>query len=87
MFVSNGTKNSGFLLMAKRNEPLMNSVLRHGRHGIFLCRGDNFASIDIAAAEKAMRQRSSEPHSMKPEQRRTLGSLGYCQFRPGGDEK
>ena len=69
MFVSNGTKNSGFLLMAKRNEPLMNSVLRHGRHGIFLCRGDNFASIDIAAAENSMCQHCSEPHSLKLEQR------------------
>ncbi len=87
MFASNGRKNSGFLLTAKRNESLVNSVLRHGGRGIFLCRGDNFASIDIAAAEKSMRQRSSEPQSLKPEQRRTLGSLGYCQFRPGSDRK
>ena len=87
MFISNGTKNAGFLLTATRKEPRMNSVLRHGQHGIFLCRGDRCASIDIAAAEKAMRQRSSEPYSLTPEQRSTLGSLGYCQFRPGSDRK
>ena len=85
MFVSNGTNNAGFLLTATRNEQRVNSVLRHGRHGIFLCRGDRFASIEMAAESNSACQRSSEPHSMKPEQRRTLGSLGYCQFRPGGD--
>ena len=82
MFVSNGMKNAGFLLTATRKESLVHPVFRHGRHGIFLGRGDRFASIDIAAAEKAMRQRSSEPYSLKPEQRRTLGWLAYCQFRP-----
>ena len=85
MAVSRSMVCSSFLLTARRNEPLVKSVLRHGGHGIFLGRGDRFASIDIAAAEKAIRQRSSEPHSMKPEQRRTLGSLGYCQVRPGSD--
>ena len=33
-------------------------------HGISLCRGGRFASIDIAAAVNSMRQRSSEPHSL-----------------------
>ena len=69
MIVSSGMGNSSFLWTAKRKEPLVNSVLRHAGHGIFLCRGDRFASIDIAAAEKSMRQRNSEPHSLKPEQR------------------
>ena len=87
MFVSNGTNNAGFLLTATRNEQRVNSVLRHGRHGIFLCRGDRFASIEMAAESNSACQRSSEPHSMKPEQRSTLGSLGYRQFRPGSDRR
>ena len=87
MFVSNDMKNAGFLLTATRKEPLVNSVLRHGGHGIFLGRGDRFASIDIAAPKKAVRRRNNEPHSLTPEQRRTLGSLGYCQVRPGSDRR
>ena len=52
-------------------------------HGVFVCRGDRFNRRD--ATEKPMRQRSSEPHSRMPKQRRTLGSLGYCQFQPESD--
>ena len=60
MIVSSGMGDSGFLWTAERKEPLVNSVLRHGGHGIFLCRGGRFAALDIiAAAEKFMRQRSS----------------------------
>ena len=83
MIVSGGMRNSGFLLKAVRNEPLVKSVLRHGRHGIFLCRSERFTSIDIAAPKKSVRRRSSEPYSLTPEQRRTLGSLDYSQVPPG----
>ena len=54
-------------------------------HGVFLCRGDRFASIDIAAASNSASHRSSEPYSLKPEATENTQRVGLnlCQQLAG----
>ena len=54
-------------------------------HGIFKCRGDRFAQIDMVAASNSASQYISEPYCQKPEQRRALGLVGLngCQQLAG----
>ena len=86
IIVSSGMGNSSFLLSAKRKESLVNSVLWHGSTG-----GTEFSCAEVTAslqstsppATKSMRRRSSEPHSLKPEQRVRWATVSSGQEATG----